>query len=371
MSKFFLYFSPFLSAFILSLVLTMGIVWAGKKYKIRWFGVEPQTLLRLQQSYSNNPLLAHQGSQCNCEPADKKKISRFGGVAIIISFLLAIFLSGNLEMDNLKWGIIISSLVILFFGIYDDLKNLSWKKQLLGQLLVIIIMLYAGLQVDYIANPFGGAEFRLDLYKFSIFNFQFSILGSIFIMFWIVGLMNAMNWLDGLDGLAGGVGFIGAVTLFFLSVSSLVNQPPLGIISIILAGAILGFLFFNFHPAKIYMGTSGSMFLGFILATLAIFSGGKIATALLVMGFPILDLFWVIAQRIKSGKSPFKGDALHLHYRLLEKGWPQKKVAMFIYSFIIIFAFSAVVFHSLNKLIILAILFIFFHFVLFKALRKN
>jgi len=120
-------------------------------------------------------------------------------------------------------------------------------------------------------------------------------------------------------------GRIAKITLFFLSISNLVNQPPLGIISIILAGAVLGFLVFNFHPAKIFMGTSGSMFLGFILATLAIFSGGKIATALLVMGFPVMDAIWVIAQRIKSGKSPFKGDARHLHYRLLEKGWTRKK----------------------------------------------
>ncbi len=334
MSNFFLYFNPFLLAFALSFVLTMGIILFWNKYinKIK--------------------------------PNIKPKISRFGGVAIIVSFLLAIFLSGNLEFDNLKWGIIVSSLVILFFGIYDDLKNLSWKKQLLGQIVIVIIMLCAGLQVDYIANPFGGAEFRLD-------TFHFPLLGSLFILFWIVGFMNAMNWLDGLDGLAGGVGFIGAVTLFFLSISNLVNQPPLGIISIILAGAILGFLVFNFHPAKIFMGTSGSMFFGFILAVLAIFAGGKIATALLIFGFPILDAMWVIAQRIKSGKSPFKGDARHLHYRLLEKGWTRKKVVLFIYSVCIIFGASALIFQNINKLLALAILFICFHLILLKVLHKK
>ncbi len=359
-----------------------ALIGIGKKYKLYdkikenkirrcWFGAALRTILRLQQFRSNNPLLVHQGSQYNYEPADKKKVSRFGGVAIIISFLTAIFLSGNLELDNLKWGIIVSSLVILFFGVYDDLKNLSWKKQLLGQLLIVIIMIYAGLQVDYIANPFGGPEFRLDTFHFPLSTFHFPILSSIFILFWIVSFMNAMNWLDGLDGLAGGVGFIGAITLFFLSISNLVNQPPLGIISIILAGAILGFLVFNFYPAKIFMGTSGSMFLGFILAALAIFSGGKIAAALLVMGFPILDAIWVIAQRIKSGKSPFKGDARHLHYRLLEKGWTQKKAVLFIYSICIIFGASALIFQNINKLLALAILFICFHLVLLKVLNKN
>jgi len=345
MSNFFLYFNPFLIAFILSFVLAAALIEVGKRYK-------------LYDKIKENKV-------------HKKNIARFGGVAIIISFLLAIFLSGNLEFDNLKRGIIISSLVILFFGVYDDLKNLSWKKQLVGQVIIVIIMLCAGLQVDYIANPFGGQEFRLDNYQLPITNYQLPILSSIFILFWIIGFMNAMNWLDGLDGLAGGVGFIGAITLFCLSISNLVNQPPLGIISIILAGAILGFLVFNFHPAKIFMGTSGSMFLGFILATLAIFSGGKIATALLVMGFPILDAIWVIAQRIKSGKSPFKGDSRHLHYRLLEKGWPQKKVVLFIYSICIIFGASALIFQNINKLLALAILFISFHLVLLKVLNKN
>ena len=345
MSNFFLYFNPFLIAFILSFVLAAALIEVGKRYK-------------LYDKIKENKV-------------HKKNIARFGGVAIIISFLLAIFLSGNLEFDNLKRGIIISSLVILFFGVYDDLKNLSWKKQLVGQVIIVIIMLCAGLQVDYIANPFGGQEFRLDNYQLPITNYQLPILSSIFILFWIIGFMNAMNWLDGLDGLAGGVGFIGAITLFCLSISNLVNQPPLGIISIILAGAILGFLVFNFHPAKIFMGTSGSMFLGFILATLAIFSGGKIAAALLVMGFPILDAMWVIAQRIKSGKSPFKGDARHLHYKLLEKGWPRKKVVLFIYSTCIIFGVSAILFQNINKLFALAILFIFFHFILLRVLNKN
>lgn len=345
MSNFFLYFNPFLMAFALSFILILALIKISKKYK--FYG-------KIKE-----------------DSARKKNIARFGGAAIITSFLLAVFLSGNLALDNLKWGVIVSSLVILFFGIYDDLKNLSWKKQLLGQLLIVAIMICAGLQVDYIANPFGGAEFRLDNYQLPVAGCRFSVLGSIFILFWIIGFMNAMNWLDGLDGLAGGVGFIGAVTLFFLSISNLVNQPPLGIISIILAGAVLGFLVFNFYPAKIFMGTSGSMFLGFILATLAIFSGGKIATALLVMGFPILDAAWVIAQRIKSGKSPFKGDTRHLHYRLLEKGWPQKKAVLFIYSICAIFSFSALFFQNINKLLALAILFISFHLVLLKVLREN
>lgn len=334
-----LYLKPFLIALVLSLVLVRVLIKFGDRYQ-------------LYDKLKENKI-------------HRKNIVRFGGVAIIISFLAAVFLSGDLQFDNLKWGIVISSLLILFFGIFDDLKNLSWKKQLLGQLAVVAIMIYAGLSVDYIANPFGGAEFRLDQIQYSIFNIKYSVLGSLFILFWIIGFMNVMNWLDGLDGLAGGVGLIGAVALFFLSISGLVNQPPLGIISIALAGAILGFLFFNFYPAKIFMGTSGSMFLGFMLAVIAIFSGGKIATALLVMGFPILDAVWVIAKRIKNKKSPFQGDKSHFHYRLLELGWSQKRVVLFIYFICLMFGVSALAFQTAGKVLALAGLFILVTMVVF------
>jgi UDP-GlcNAc:undecaprenyl-phosphate GlcNAc-1-phosphate transferase len=326
MSDFLLYLKPFLVALILSLVFTKTFIVFSEKYN-------------LYDKLKENKI-------------HKENIARFGGIGIIVSFLATLFLSGSLVFDSLKWGIVASSLIILFFGVYDDLKNLSWKKQLLGQIVVVMIMIYAGLNV----NPLGGTEFRLDQFQYSILNTQYSILGSLFILLWIVGFMNVVNWLDGLDGLAGGVGFIGAITLFFLSVSGLVNQPPLGIISIAVAGAVLGFLFYNFYPAKIFMGTSGSMFLGFILAVLAIFSGGKIATALLVMGFPILDALWVIAQRVKAGKSPFKGDTRHLHYRLLEIGWSQKRVVLFIYFICMSFGISALVFQSLDKVLALAVL---------------
>jgi len=136
MSSIILYLKPFLIALISSLVLTKTLILFSKKYK-------------LYDKIKENKI-------------HKKNIARFGGVAIIVSFLLSIFLSGDLVFDNLKWGMIISCVVILLFGFYDDLKNLSWKKQLLGQIIVVLIMIYAGLQVDYIANPFGGAEFRLD-----------------------------------------------------------------------------------------------------------------------------------------------------------------------------------------------------------------
>ncbi len=341
-----LYLKPFLIAFVLSIILTKVIIKIVGRYKSN---------VELKEGKY------HKGG-----------VVRYGGAAIILSFLAVILFIGMLEFDSLKWGIVFSSLFILIFGICDDINNLSWKKQLIMQFIVVVIMIYAGLNVDYIANPFGGSEFRLDQFQFSLFGSQFSLFGSLFILFWIVGFMNVMNWLDGLDGLAGGVGLIGSITLFIISISSLVNQPPLGIMTIILAGSILGFLVYNIHPAKIFMGTSGSMFLGFILAVLAIFSGGKIATALLVMGFPILDAAWVIAQRIRDGDSPFKGDARHLHYKLIERGWSQEKVVLFAYSICGIFGTIAILFQSMGKVVaLLALFLIMISVVVYQSLRKQ
>lgn len=292
----------------------------------------------------------------------ERRFLRSGGVPMIVTFLMLLALNQNLVLDFQKLGIIIASAIILFSGIYDDWRSLSWKKQFIVQIAVSLVMVYSGLSVDYIANPFGGREFRLDQIMFH----GWSVFGSLFILLWIVGFMNVMNWLDGLDGLAGGVGFIGAITLFLISIGEVVNQPPLGIMAITLSGAILGFLLFNTHPARIIMGTSGSMFLGFMLATLAIFSGGKIATALLVMGFPIIDAAWVIAGRIKSNSSPFKGDIRHIHYRLLERGWSQRKIALFVYIICFFFAITAVLFQNVEKIISLIFLFVIANYFIYK-----
>lgn len=328
MQNFFLYLKPFLISFILSLVFIKAIILISKKYN-------------LFDDIGGRKI--HNGN-----------ISRLGGLGIIMAFWLAIFLSGSLVFDSLKIGLLVCSVLIFIFGLWDDLKNLSWKRQIAFQILIALVMIYFGLGVDYIANPFGGREFRLDQFVFM----NFSILGSVFIILWIVGFMNVVNWLDGLDGLAGGVGVISALTLFALSISSLVNQPPLAVMAIALVGSLLGFLVFNFNPAKIFMGSGGSFFLGFILSVLAIFAGGKIATVFLVMGFPILDAFWVILKRLKQGKSLFEGDRSHLHYNLLDRGWSQRETVLFIYFLCAIFGLSALIFQGVYKFVALIVLFI-------------
>jgi len=338
-----LYLKPFLTAFVLSVVFMYVLIALSKKYNL---------------FDRNGGRKKHIG-----------KISRLGGAGIIAAFWLAIFLSGTLVFDGLKIGLVVCSVLILIFGLLDDLKNISWKKQIALQIFIALLMIYFGLGVDYIANPFGGREFRLDAF----YLFDFSVLGSLFVILWIVGFMNVVNWLDGLDGLAGGVGAIASLTLFFLSISDLVNQPPLAIMAIALVGALLGFLFFNFYPAKIFMGTSGSMFLGFMLAVLAIFAGGKIATVFLVMGFPIIDSLFVIFKRIKNGSSPFLGDRNHFHYYLFDKlGWSEKKIVVSIYLISAVLGLSALMFEGVYKFIFLMIIFgLVFGLIMKKETRRN
>lgn len=309
-----LYLIPFIISFLLAFFLTLFLIKISAKLKL---------------FYSAG------------KHVSGKNISRIGGAAIIGAFLSALFFIGNLEFDRLKWGMVISSVIIFLFGFIDDIRNLSWKKQFFMQLVVALIMIYSGLEVQYIANPFGSAEFRLDTVVYSIAGHQYYIFSLIFVLFLIVGFMNIVNWLDGLDGLAGGVGVIGFLTLFFLSISGAVNQPPLGIISIAAAGAILGFLLFNFFPAKIFMGTSGAMFIGFLLSVASIFSGAKLATVALVLTIPLLDAVWVIIRRIRKKTSIFAGDKNHLHYRLQDFGFSQKEIVFFYCALSVFFGFIA------------------------------
>jgi UDP-GlcNAc:undecaprenyl-phosphate GlcNAc-1-phosphate transferase len=176
-----------------------------------------------------------------------------------------------------------------------------------------------------------------------------------FTLFWIMGMMNTVNWLDGLDGLAGGVAVIASVLLFAHSYR--LGQYSVALLPLSLAGCALGFLPFNFHPARVFMGTSGALFLGFALGTMAIIGGAKMATALLVMGIPILDVGWQIINRLRLGRSPFLADRGHLHHRLLDLGLSQRRVVLLFYSLCAAFGALALILSSgFQKLLALLIM---------------
>ena len=271
-----------------------------------------------------------------------KKVSRLGGAAIISAFIITVLTDQNLVVTNQLYGVIAASLLILAVGLWDDFWKLDWRTQLFFQVCAAITVFIMGVQVEYITNPLGGVVF-LNLGKYLIPSL-------LFVIAWLVVIMNSMNWLDGIDGLSGGVAFIGALTIFFLSLRPEVNQPPVGIIAAALAGAVLGFLIFNFYPARIMAGTSGAMFMGFALAALAIFAGTKIATALLIMAIPVIDVFWVMGERIKAGDPIFKSDTRHLHRKLMELGWTQRKISLFFYAITFLIAGVALNTRTVGKL---------------------
>ena len=293
----------FIGPFLLSFFLAVFFIWLIYPFarKIPWQGREEARHL-----------------------SKKNKAFRIGGVAMIAAFILALILDKNLFLSWDIQGLFLALALILIVGFKDDVKELSWKVHLIFQILLVGLIFLWGIRIEYITNPISAG----------IINFSENggLLVSFFLgLIWILVLMNALNWLDGLDGLSGGTALISALTIFFLSLKPEVNQPPVAILAIAFAGAALGFLIFNFYPARILAGTSGALFFGFTLAILSIFSGTKIATAMLVLFLPLADFLWVIGERIKEGRSIFKPDQRHLHFKLLELGWSPVKINAFFF----------------------------------------
>jgi UDP-GlcNAc:undecaprenyl-phosphate GlcNAc-1-phosphate transferase len=281
----------------------------------------------------------------------RKGVLRFGGVALAVSFLVTIFTNSHLVLTTSWRGVIIVTILILIIGLWDDIKELSWKMQFMAQIALGSIAFAFGIRMLSFTNPFGGALF---------FDTGGFMLGVSFVatLFWILAVMNAVNWADGIDGLCGGLSFIGFVTIFILSLRPEVNQPPVAIFALTLAGSSLGFLVFNFYPARILAGTSGSWFLGFMLSVLALFSGTKIATAALVLALPLLDATWVVFERFHSGVSVFSPDKRHLHYRLQRIGWPPYAITAFLLIVTALVSIAALHSDAVEKIIILCVVII-------------
>ncbi len=290
---------------------------------------------------------------------ERKKTLRIGGLAIILAFFLTVLFDRNLFLSWEIKGLLLTSGLILIFGIWDDLKELSWKTQLFFQISITLLIFFWGIRIEYLTNPLSQ-----EIINFSS-NLEMGI-SFFLVLFWILILVNSLNWLDGIDGLSGGTALIVAATIFILSLKPEVNQPPVAILAAALVGGILGFLLFNFYPAKILAGTSGAMFFGFSLSVLAIFSGTKVATAILVLFLPLADFLWVIRERFREKKSIFQADQRHLHYKLLELGWSPRKINLLFFSVSLALAVIALNTRALGKSIAfiifgsLMIVFLFF-----------
>ncbi len=267
----------------------------------------------------------------------KQPIARLGGLAIIVGFFISMMfsvISSNLfhmgtsiNFDNRFIGMVVGGLIIVVVGVIDDIKALSAKLKFPIQIIAALIVAMSGTRIEFITNPFSVVG-RSDLQSWS--SYLLTIL-------WIVGITNAINFIDGLDGLAAGVSSIALMSLFFVSIMRPDLDIATAVLAAMLAGATLGFLPYNFNPAKIFMGDTGSTFLGFMLATISIqgtykqYTAIAVAVPLLVLALPLFDTIFAILRRITSGKSPMEADRGHIHHRLIDMGLTQKQSVAVIY----------------------------------------
>lgn len=284
-------------------------------------------------------------------------VSRLGGLALFSSFWIVFALHPSLTFTPPLWGIFISSTILFFFSLFDDLRERSWMFQLTGQILALAPLFFLGITITFVRNPFGGIIF-------------FPLIPSlIFTAVWILLLLNALNWLDGLDGLSSGVGLIAVVTLFGLALNPSVNQPPVALMNAIMAGALVALFFFSFPPAKIFLGSAGVTFLGLFLATQSIFAGGKLTTTTLVLAPFLFDMLWVIGERLYHKQSPFLGDFRHLHFVLFKRGYSQQRILLFYLIASFLLGFFALYLDTLGKFILLLIT--FFAFGIFRFTTRS
>ena len=244
---------------------------------------------------------------------------RLGGLAIFASIALAaiVFLGVSPAMAGFYLGL----MILVFVGALDDIYDLPPITKLVAQILAAATLIFFGNTITAITNPFGGI-------------FQLSpALDIATTVIWVVLIINSINFLDGMDGLASGVSAIAAATIALVSLFAIVNQPQTAQLAMIVFGAAAGFLLYNWHPAKLFMGDSGSHTLGFALAAISILSGSKLATAALVLGLPIIDLLWAAMRRIRAGKSPWTADRNHLHHHLMDRGLSQRQIVGLLYLF--------------------------------------
>lgn len=281
-----------------------------------------------------------------------KPIPRGGGIPLF----LGVFIGGlfSLPLNRVTISLFVASLLALIVGTLDDKYDISRYLRFGINIVCALLVVSAGVGIPFVTNPFGGI-LHLDFLKITISFFgthTIYLLSDFLALLWIVWAMNMLNWSKGVDGQMPGVVAISAIVIGLLSLRfSLTDSNTIlaATLSFLIAGAALGFLIYNFHPAKIFPGYGAtSMYL--LLSVVAILSGAKLATAILVMGVPMADGLFTVMRRLASGKSPFWHDNLHLHHQLLRLGYSQRNIALFYYAVSAILGAVSLTLSSTGKL---------------------
>jgi UDP-GlcNAc:undecaprenyl-phosphate GlcNAc-1-phosphate transferase len=287
------------------------------------------------------------------EPGGRRRhagrIPKLGGLAVFAAWLVGVgltywLLPPNNPDDALRLrGVVLGSFVVVVGGLIDDRYDLPPGAQFVVQLLGAIIAIGHIIFIEVFTNPLPSAALWESIPLFRVEGqlvWLWRPLALLFTVFWVMGMINAVNFLDGLDGLAAGVCLIAAA--FFAYHSYRLGQETVPFFPLALAGALLGFLPFNFSPARIFLGSAGAYLLGYQMATLSILSPAKLSTALLVMAVPIIDVAWQIVSRLRRGQHPMRGDRGHLHFRLADSGLPTRRIVLGYYAVAILFGLIAI-----------------------------
>lgn len=278
----------------------------------------------------------------------KEPIPRAGGLAIFAGFLVGTLCFGALG-PQMK-AILLGALLLVALGMVDDVVSLKPSIKFAGQIAAALIPVLSGVVVERFTNPFSPSGYL----HLGVFSIPVTVI-------WIVGITNAVNFIDGLDGLACGVSAIATITMFVIAV--MYSEAQIALMMAALAGACIGFLPYNMNPAKIFMGDTGSMFLGYILAVTSIqglfkfYAVISFAVPFIILGLPIFDTAFAIVRRVIHGQSPLQADRGHVHHRLIDLGFDQKQSVAILYTFSAVMGLTAVLLARTReaKLIILAV----------------
>lgn len=273
---------------------------------------------------------------------DKRKVHtqvmpRLGGLAIYLATMQAIVCSMPITRDLL--GILLGGTWIVIVGVLDDKYSLPARVKLAGQVIAAVILVAFDVKIEWLNNPFGG-------------YFYLEYLSIPFTVFWVISFINVVNLIDGLDGLAAGVSGIASITVILVAVHQ--GYFPVATLTAALAGGIIGFIHYNFNPATIFMGDTGSMFIGYMLAAISIFGAVKSAATIalivpaIALGLPIMDTAFAILRRYSNGRPIFQPDKGHLHHRLLAMGLSQRQAVLLMYGISIVLCLAAFVLAEAN-----------------------
>lgn len=327
------YFIPLFVSFGISFLLTPSTIFLAKKFKL-------VTNAKLRQ----HPAHTHRGI-----------IPRAGGVPIFLGLLVTSLI--YIPLNKIMSGVLIASFLLICMGLLDDYFDLSPYVRFIGNILIAALVIGYGLGIPFISNPFGGV-IRLDQFKivFELWGTKHSILvfADLLAIIWLTWTMNMINWSKGVDGQLPGFVAVAALFLGLLSqrfIAHDISIQMVFIFAVIVSGAFLGFLPFNFYPQKIMPGYGGGALAGFLLGVLSILSFGKIGTAFLILAIPMLDAVYTIIRRIKNKKSPFRADWGHLHHRLLEIGWGKRRIAIFYWFITLVFGVASLFLKGTEKFI--------------------